>query len=135
MGLRRGGVIRPGEEVRGNGEQVSDEGAGVFAALGALACVSLRRWVRSDSVFFFFFFFFFFLFIYCYYCCYRTFIFPLCHESFPSHFIFSCISDGDRSRRIHHTKDETYNRRPWIIGRKANNVSYLAAETATGDLP
>lgn len=54
MGLRRGGVIRPGEEVRGNGEQMSDEGAGVFAALGALACVSLRRWVRSDSVFFFF---------------------------------------------------------------------------------
>lgn len=51
MGLRRGG-IRPGEEVRGNGEQVGDEGAGVFAALGALACVSLRRWVRSDSSFF-----------------------------------------------------------------------------------
>lgn len=47
-----GGLIRPGKEVRGNGEHVGDEGAGVFAALGALACVSLRRWVRSDSVFF-----------------------------------------------------------------------------------
>lgn len=52
--MRHGGVMRPGEEVRGNGEQVGDEGTGVFAALGALACVSLGRWVRSDSVFFFF---------------------------------------------------------------------------------
>lgn len=44
--------MRPGEEARGNGEQVGDEGACVFAALSALACVSLGSWVRSDSVFF-----------------------------------------------------------------------------------
>ena len=125
MGLRRRGVLRPGEKVRGNGEKVGDEGAGVFAALRALACVSLGRWVRSDSIFFFVFF------IRCCCCCYRTLISP----HFPSDFIFSCLSDGDRSRRIHHTKGETYTRRPWIIRRKANTVSYLAAETATCDSP
>lgn len=76
MGLRRRGILRPGEKVRGNGEKVGDEGAGVFAALRALACVSLGRWVRSDSVFFFVFF------IRCCCCCYRTLIFPL-HKSSP----------------------------------------------------
>lgn len=47
MGLWGG--MGPGEEVRGNGEQVGDEGAGVFAALGTLARVSLGRWVRSRN--------------------------------------------------------------------------------------
>lgn len=131
-----GGGIRPGEEVRGNGEQMGDESAGIFAALGALACVGLRGWVRSDSVFFSLLFCFFFSLLICCYCYhYCTFIFPLCHKPFPSNFVFSCFSDGDRSRRIHYTEGETYTRRPWTIGRKANNVSYLAAKTATGDLP